>query len=208
MQNTFRGSEFAAIQQGDQLFPGQMFMQIVNPSSMVVNSSVNQVDVEHMRIGLKAKVRFDAYPGLELPAHIYSIAAITKPGGARASFVKEVPIRLKLDQMDPRVIPDLTVSAEVILESEAQATIAPAGAVFRDGPGKPSYVYVQTEAGWDRREVQVGMANNISVSIRSGVKPGDVVAMEVPPVENKTGQNMQPERDVWLDPTPRKNRAA
>jgi multidrug efflux pump subunit AcrA (membrane-fusion protein) len=185
-----------------------MFMQIVNPSSMVVNSSVNQVDVEHMRIGLKAKVRFDAYPGLELPAHIYSIAAITKPGGARASFVKEVPIRLKLDQMDPRVIPDLTVSAEVILESEAQATLAPAGAVFRDGPGKPSYVYVQTEAGWDRREVQVGMANNISVSIRSGVKPGDVVAMEVPPVENKTGQNMQPERDVWLDSTPRKNRAA
>jgi hypothetical protein len=112
--------------------------------------------------------------------------------------VKEVPIRLKLDQMDPRVIPDLTVSAEVTIESEAQATIAPAGAVFLDGPGKPSYVYVKTDTGWDRREVQVGMANNTSVSIRSGVKEGDVVAMEVPPVENKTAQFIPPDRHVWI----------
>ncbi len=63
MQNTRRGTEFAQIQPGDQLFPGMMFMQIVDMSSMVINASVNQVDVDSLRLGQKAKVRFDAYPG-------------------------------------------------------------------------------------------------------------------------------------------------
>ncbi len=41
-----------------------MFMQIVDPSSMVINANINQVDSEALRIGMRASVRFDAYPGL------------------------------------------------------------------------------------------------------------------------------------------------
>jgi HlyD family secretion protein len=182
MQSTFRGSEMAQIQEGDQLYPGQPFMQIVDTRSMVINAAVSQVDVERMRIGLKARVRFDAYPDLELPAHVYAIAAITKPGGMRASFVKEVPVRLKMDAIDPRVIPDLSVSVDVIIDSEDQASIAPLGSIFSDGPGKP-FVYVKTETGWDRREVELGLSNHIAVSVKSGLKPGDVVAAELPPRE-------------------------
>lgn len=60
MQNMFRGSEFDQVKIGDQLFPGFPFMQIVDASSMVVNANVNQVDVERMRIGMKATVRFES----------------------------------------------------------------------------------------------------------------------------------------------------
>jgi multidrug efflux pump subunit AcrA (membrane-fusion protein) len=181
MQNTFRGSEFSQIKEGDQLYPGQPFMQIVDTRSMVINAVVNQVDVEHMRIGLKARVRFDAYPDLELPAHIYAIAAITKPGGMRANFLKEVPVMLKMDATDPRVIPDLSVSVDVIIESEEQATIAPLGSVFSDGSGKAPFVYVKTQAGWERREVQLGLTTYTSVSVKSGLQPGEIVAAEAPP---------------------------
>jgi hypothetical protein len=52
------------------------------------------------------------------------------------------------------------------------------------------------------------MANNISVSIRSGLQPGDVVAMEAPPAENKTSRMLPPERDLWLDSPQRKHRTA
>ena len=68
MQTMFRGTEFAQIQPGDQLYPGMMFMQIVDPSSMIINATVNQVDVDNLRIGQKANVRFDAYPDLQVPA--------------------------------------------------------------------------------------------------------------------------------------------
>ena len=183
MQSTFRGSEMAQIQEGDQLWPGQPFMQIVDTRSMVINATVSQVDVERMRIGLKARVRFDAYPELELPAHVYAIAAITKPGGMRANFVKEVPIRLKLDAIDPRVIPDLSVSIDVIIESQEQATVAPLAGIFTDSNGKSPFVYVKTATGWDKRDVELGLSNYIAIAVKSGLKPGEVVAVEVPIAE-------------------------
>ena len=183
MQSTIRGSEMAQIQEGDQVWPGQPFMQIVDTRSMVINAAVSQVDVDRMRIGLKARVRFDAYPELELPAHVYAIAAITKPGGSRANFVKEVPLRLKLDSIDPRVIPDLSVSVDVIIESDEQATVAPLAAIFYDANGKSPFVYVKTATGWDKREVGLGLSNYIATAVKSGLKPGEVVAMEVPTAE-------------------------
>lgn len=158
-------------------------MQIVDTRSMVVNAAVSQVDVERMRIGLKARVRFDAYPELELPAHVYAISAITKPGGSRANFVKEVPVRLKLDSIDPRVIPDLSVSIDVIIESEEQATVAPLAAIFSDPNGKSPFVYVKSAIGWDKREVELGLSNHVAVAVKSGLKAGEVVATEVPLAE-------------------------
>jgi multidrug resistance efflux pump len=185
MQNFFSGTEMRQIQQGDQIYPGQFFMQVVDLRSMVVNATVNQADVEMLKIGAKAHVRFDAYPDLELPAHVYSIGAMTKGGGMRAPFVKEIPVKLKIDRLDPRVIPDLSVGVDVIAESDQQAAaIAPLQSIFRDGGGENSqpYVFVQTPSGWQRRDVELGLANAIRVVVRSGLKPGEVIAENRPPV--------------------------
>lgn len=181
MQSIFRNGELAQIQEGDQLWSGIFYLQVVDPSSMVVNASVNQVDVEKLRLGQRASVRLDAYPGLELPAHIISIAAVTKPAGARASYVKEVPVRLKIDHKDPRVIPDLSISADVSLANDDRpAAVVPAGAVFREGALARPFVYVQAASGWERRDVELGLTNYLQASIRSGLRPGEIVALDAP----------------------------
>jgi multidrug efflux pump subunit AcrA (membrane-fusion protein) len=180
MSQTFRGGEMGQIQQGDTVYAGMMFMRIVDPNSMVVNASVNQVDSERLRIGARARVRFDAYPDLELPAHVYSIAAVPRTGGFRANYVKEVSVALKLDRLDPRVIPDLTVSAEVILAREEQAAVAPLAAVFREGSAGEPFVFVKGPSAWERRTVEVGLANNVAAAVRSGLRPGETVAVEWP----------------------------
>ncbi len=179
MENMMRGTEFAQIQQGDQIFPGQMFARIVDPTSMLVAATVNQTDVESVRVGSRATLRFDAYPGLELPAHVTSIGAITNPGRMRASFFKEIPVYLKLDKMDPRVIPDLSVSVDIILESVENTALAPLESIFQDGDGKP-FVYVREAAGFQKRQVELGLTNNVKAAILSGVKAGDVIAAERP----------------------------
>ncbi len=194
MQSTFRGSEFGSIQQGDQVYPGQMYMQIVDPSSMIINANVNQVDVESMKIGQQAKVRFDAYPGLELPARVVMIGALAKSSGTRISFKKEIPIRLRLDRMDPRVIPDLSVSADVLVAEEEAQSLVPLETLFdtvsikeaaaesaREMPVMKAFVYVKSGELWTRREVQVGTRSYTHAAIRSGLKPGEIVAAERPP---------------------------
>lgn len=178
MQSIFRGGEFGQIQKGDQLWPGMFFMNVVNPTSMIVSATVNQVDVDRLRVGSKATVRFDAYPGLELPAHVDSVAAAAKPGGQRATFVREVPVRIKIDRMDPRVAPDLSVSADVTIQAESTLSpTVPVAALFTDGSLGKIYVMAKTNAGWERREITLGLRNRLVAAVRSGLRPGDVVAV-------------------------------
>ncbi len=183
MQNIFRGSEFAQIQQGDQIYPGQFFMQVVDPNSMIINATVNQVDGEQLRIGMKARVRFDAYPGLEVPAHIINIAAVPKSGGMRASFVREIPVRLKIDQMDKRIIPDLSCSVDVVMLEEKDAVVAPLAGVFADEETGKRVVYIKNGEAWDRREVEVSLENYLVASVK-GLNKGDVIALDKPPTTN------------------------
>lgn len=185
MSNTFRGGEFGQIRAGDELHAGMMFVKVVDPSSMIIEASVNQADIELMRVGAAARVHFDAYPDLELPARVYSIGAMPKTGGFRAAYVKEVPVVLKLDKLDPRVIPDLSVGVDVVLASEPAEAVAPLEGLFNDGPeGKP-YVFVEAAGAWERRDVEIGASNNIAAAIRSGLRPGDVIAAERPRQEKR-----------------------
>ncbi len=195
MQNTFRGSEFGYIQQGDQIYPGQMYMQVVDPSSMVINATVNQTDVEALRIGMRAKVRFDAYPGLELPARLVMIGALAKAGLSRYAYKKDIPVRLRLETVDVRVIPDLSVSCDVIISEEESSAVVPLEAVFdgvsvkeasptavdREKQVMSAFVYVKSGEMWQRREVQVGVRSYTHAAIRSGLKPGEIIAAERPP---------------------------
>lgn len=178
--NVFRGGEFAQVREGDELWSGMPFLQIVEPSSMVVDARVNQVDAEKVRIGQKAHVRLDAFPDLVLPARVYSIGTVAVGRQYRQEYVKEVPVLLKLEQMDPRVIPDLSASVEIVLDKVDQAVIAPAEAVFSDAGTGGKYVFVKRDGGWQRRPVEVGLRNHVAVAVTSGLEPGELVALRRP----------------------------
>jgi hypothetical protein len=163
------------IREGDQIFAGQPFMSIVDPRSMVLDATVNQVDGQRMRLGMKSTVTLDAYPALQLPATLVGIGAMSKTSTFRANFVGEIPVRLKIAGIDPRLLPDLTGSADVILAVEPNAVIAPRAAVLSDDSG--SFVYVQTQEGWKRQKVDLGLSSFTDVAVHSGVQKGDVLAI-------------------------------
>jgi multidrug resistance efflux pump len=178
MQSIVRNGEFGQIREGDQVFAGQPFMQIVDPSSMVLNATVNQVDAEKLRLGMKCNVRLDAYPDIEMPGSLIGIGALSKTSTFRASYVGEIPVRIKIGKIDSRVIPDLTGSAEIELNSETNTLLAPREAVFQEN-GSPM-VFLQGPEGWIRKPVELGVENFTTVAIRSGVKKGDVIALQRP----------------------------
>lgn len=180
LQTLFRQGQMAQVRVGDQVNPGQPFLSIVDPRSMVVNATVNQVDAQKIRLGQKARIRLDAYPDIELQGSVVGIGAMSKTSNVRASFVSEIPVRLKIDEqkVDPRIIPDLTASAEVIINSEEQAAIAPRGGVFSED-GK-AFAFIQSPSGWIKKQIELGTASNTSVAVRSGLQKGDVIALQRP----------------------------
>jgi multidrug efflux pump subunit AcrA (membrane-fusion protein) len=183
LQSIHRGGEMGQIQAGDQIHPGQSFAQVVDQRSMVVNADVNQVDAERLRLGFTARVRFDAYPDLELPARIVSIGIFANSSGFRRDYVKSIPVRLKFTELDRRVIPNFTVSADVTVAKEEQAAVAPLEGVFTDQASGLPHVFVRAGTDWERRFVELGLRNNIEVAVRDGLKPDEVIAVERPPTE-------------------------
>jgi len=178
MASIVRNGEFGQIREGDQVNAGQPFVTIVDPRSMVLNATVNQVDAERLRLGMKASVRLDAYNDVNLPGTLLGIGAMSKTSTFRAGYVGEIPIRIKVDASDPRLIPDLTGSAEVVMNSEKNTLLAPRSAVFEEAGG--SFVFVQGPEGWLKKKVDVGLSSFTSVAVRSGLQNGDVIALQRP----------------------------
>ena len=179
MASIVRNNEFGTVREGDQVRSGQPFMFIVDPSSMILSATVNQVDAERLRLGMKAKIRLDAYNDIEVPGTLQGIGAMAQTSTFRAGYVGEIPVRLTLDKMDPRIIPDLTASAEVYLQTEQNAVVLPRAALFEENGSK--YVFLRNPEGiWVRKPVQTGVVSFTDVAIHSGVQKGDVVALQRP----------------------------
>jgi RND family efflux transporter MFP subunit len=178
LSSVVRNNELGQVREGDEVRAGQPFMFIVDPNSMVLMASVNQVDTEKLRMGMKAKIRLDAYADIEVPGTLEGIGAMSKTSTFRAGYVGEIPVRVRLDKMDPRIIPDLTASAEVLLNTEENALVLPRSAVFEENGGK--YVFLQSPQGWLRTPVETGVSSYTEVAVHTGLKKGDVVALQRP----------------------------
>jgi multidrug resistance efflux pump len=178
MQTIRRGSDTAEIQVGDQVSPGQPYMQIVDLSSLGIEANLNQVDAERVRTGQQARVQFDAYPGLELPARVIAVTAFARSSGWRGNYVTQVPVRLQLERLDERVIPNFSVSVDLVINQSEDAVSVPLESVFHEGP--KAFAFVRNPAGWEKRELELGLSNNVAVAVSSGLHEGEVVAAELP----------------------------
>jgi len=180
------GGQFQQAAEGDQIYPGALFMRIVNLDEMVLEASLNQVDVHSVRIGQRAKVRLDAYPDLELEGRVVRVGAIaSQSGGGRFGrggsglYVKSVPIEISVETADERLIPDLSASADILIDEPVEGLVAPREAVRSDEKG--SFVLVRSGEGYERRDVKVADRSTTPVLIEDGVAKGDELLMGAPP---------------------------
>jgi hypothetical protein len=72
-----------------------------------------------------------------------------------------------------------------MIESVKQATLVPLGAVFQEGSSAKPFVFLRASSGWQRREVELGIRNNLVAAVRSGLAAGDVVALDRPGTEKR-----------------------
>ncbi len=99
-------------QEGDQLWPGQSLMKIFDPGEMEVHARIGEPEGSVLKAGAVAMVRLDAYPDTTFRAHLISASPVATT--ALGSPIKNFTARFRLEQGDPRLMPDL--SAAVIIE--------------------------------------------------------------------------------------------
>jgi HlyD family secretion protein len=178
MQSIWRGGDMGQVQIGDQVSPGQLFMKIVDTNNMQLEATVNQVESEEIRIGQQAEVHFDAFPDLKMKGRVYSIAALAVSGWRQNYYIRAIPVNIAIQSSDPRLIPDLSASGNIQMETRQNTLAVPQEAVFGD-TGKPM-VYVKQGARFVPRQVALGPKNNTQVAVLSGLAAGDEIALQQP----------------------------
>ncbi len=173
MATVFRGGDMAQIQQGDQVYPGQQIMKVVDTRSMQVEGSVSQTDSGDLRVSQAARIGFDAFPEMHFTGKVYSIGALAVSGSRQNFFIRAIPVRVQIEGADPKLIPDLSAHANVLLETVQDQLQVPVGAVHEQN-GK-AWVELKRGVQFERREVTLGKRNNMAVAVTSGLTAGDEV---------------------------------
>lgn len=187
METSYKGNgQFGQTEEGDRVNPGSLFMRVVDLSQMIVQAEINQVDIQSVRMGQRARVRLDAYPDVVLDGRIVGIGAIAGQagggGGSRFSrggsglFLKAVPVEIAIDGKDDRVIPDLSASVDILLEKPAEGLVAPREAIRTDGDR--NFIYVKSGDNFVEREVTIGDKSDTHVLIESGLQRGDEILID------------------------------
>ncbi len=107
-----RISQADRLQIGQELITGLPVVTIVANEKGYVEANFKETDLADMQVGQPAEVKFDAWPGVKLKAHVASIGAgtgsefsVLPAQNATGNWVKvtqRVPVRIVLDQAPPR----------------------------------------------------------------------------------------------------------
>ena len=194
LEAAYKGNgQYAQTKPGDQVYPGSLFMRIVDVSEMVVNASVNQVDAQTIKIGDRAFVELDAYPGERFEGRVVDLGAVASAssGGSRYSrgnprpFLKEIPVRILIESKDDRILPDLSASADILYSGPQAGVIVPRQAI-RSEPGGDGvqFVHVADNGTYHRRLVQVQDINDTEALVSAGLDSGEEVLLTALPESN------------------------
>jgi Multidrug resistance efflux pump len=174
-------SDLAQYKLGDQVGPGQVLMKIMQTSSMQLACAVNQVESRLIQIGQRAMVSFDAIPGLTFPGKVRKVGAMAVRGRRENYYVRTVPATVEIQGSDPRLIPDLSGEAEILIERQEDVLVLPLEALFEERD--QDFVYLKTGDSFEKHEVEVGSRSNTYAAVLSGLSADQVVATAVPPAE-------------------------
>ncbi|HUS06967.1 MAG TPA: efflux RND transporter periplasmic adaptor subunit [Bryobacteraceae bacterium] len=173
------GSSPPPFKEGDRAWTGAAIAEIPDLSNMRIDLKLEEVDRGKVQLGQKLKVRIDAISDRELHADldwISPIAAINFRGMGMTE--KTFPARATLKDLDPRLRPGMSATAEIIIESVPNTLLIPVRASFMS-QGKPA-VYVQKGQQFLIRNIEVGKRNDTDMVVLKGLKEGEQVTLENP----------------------------
>ncbi len=149
-----------------------------------VNIPFNEVDIAKIKIGQKVTLTFDAIDGLSMTGSVVGVDTV----GTVSSGVVTYNVTINLDVDDARVKPGMSVSATVITNTSQDVLVVPNSAIKTSNGTNYVEVFSSPLASPVtgvqgsisivlpiKTDVQIGLANDTSTEIISGLKEGDII---------------------------------
>ena len=153
---------------------GTEVLTIANLNEMIINAHVNQADITRLKKDMEVDVQVEAVIGLKVKGKVERIA----PQATIKNGIKGFEARILLTEIDPRVQPGMTAKITIPVVSADDALAVPLAAVFTEQGGR--HVFIVDGDEFERRPVKIGVSDYKFAEVLSGLKPGDIVALEPP----------------------------
>ncbi|MBN9745510.1 RND transporter [Amycolatopsis sp. A1MSW2902] len=161
------------------------FIDITDMGSLVVNTSVAEIDVSKVKTGQKATVTLNATPDQPLQATVSSIDLTP----TTSSNVVSYGAKLTLSNPPSGLRPGQSASV-VITVAEADGVLSVPAAAVRTS-GTTNVVTVEQNGQPVSRQVEVGVRGESTVEIKSGLNEGDSVVLTAASPTTSSGSNGQ-----------------
>ncbi|MBX6316050.1 MAG: HlyD family efflux transporter periplasmic adaptor subunit, partial [Isosphaeraceae bacterium] len=169
------GSNQVQIEEGATVRQNQKIFSLPDIRYMQVNTKVHESMLEHIRPGLRARVRVESVDQ-EFNGRVKRINTMPDAGSWLSSDVKVYTTIVDLDTEGKTSLkPGMSAMVEILVDQLDNVLVIPVMSVLEMG-GK-DYVYVVTPEGPQRRTVVLGTTNDKIVEVKEGLKEGEQVAM-------------------------------
>jgi hypothetical protein len=179
------------VSQGDSLWPGNVVMSIVDPTSTGLTAFVLERDAAGLAVGAPAEVLVDSAPGKVFEGKVARIAEISRAIES-GSPVKYTEVKIEIeDESRSALRPGSKGSARIATASLEDAVIVARAAIH--GPAESPFVVIETATGREERPVTLGAGDLVRVSVSEGLEGGERLVIAPPSSESpQQGAPSQP----------------
>jgi HlyD family secretion protein len=158
---------------GDPVSRSTPTIDILDPSVVTVDGSIDEIDVLSLRVGDRVAVTLDALPDQVLEGVIDAIG-----DGVNQQGIIEFPLTISLTPPEGiELIEGLSATATIVLNQIDNALLIPLQAV--GGSFDQATVDVVTPNGFVITDVNLGASDDFWVVVESGLTEGQEVLMEI-----------------------------
>lgn len=170
------------VNRGDTVSSGTAVTTLIT-AQKIAGLSLNEVDVAKINVGDKVTLTFDAVEGLTLTGKVVEIDSV----GTVSQGVVSYTVNIGFDSQDTRIKPGMTANASIQTDIKQDVLAVPSSAVKTQGGTSFVQVFnppLQNTGGSQgvisavapqQVQVELGISDDSSVEILSGLKEGDQI---------------------------------
>ena len=176
------------IHEGASVRQGQSLITIPDPSSLGVIIKVHETAIDKVREGLDTFVEVDAAPGKRFRGRVEEVARL--PDSADRWLNPDLKVyttKIKLVGDVDTLKPGMSAQVEILVTTIPDVIAAPTQAIAGTADKPAVYVWENGEAV--RREVELGMASEHYVEVKSGLSEGMRLLLDPPRESRRRGKD-------------------
>lgn len=164
----------------------QRVAAILSEGNPLASFNVSEIDISRIAVGQKATITIDALIDKSFTGKVVSVDRV----GSVTSGVTNYPVIIEFDTSSEQILPNMSASANIIIESKNDILIAPLSAVQAEAD--QSTVRILRNDIEQVIPVEVGISSDSQIEIVSGLSEGELIITGTSTSNNTSIQGSSP----------------